>query len=249
MTQNPSAAYDAFRHDDEHRAVLTGVLDAVRSAPQPKVVVFDLDSTLFDNRPRQVHILREYGLTRGVPELFRLERDHFLDWDLLGPLLRLGIPRERAEAIFTPMKAYWRETFFTSPYCLYDIALPGAPEYVREVHGLGAHLVYLTGRHEEMRAGSAECLRRFAFPTPDEPRVSLLMKPTIDMPDTEYKVSAYAEVRRIGQVVAGFDNEPAHANALKVGFPEARIVWVRTDRSPALDEPRADLLPVWGYIR
>jgi hypothetical protein len=50
-------------------------------------------------------------------------------------------------------------------------------------------------------------------------------------------------------VIAGFDNEPAHANALKAGFPEARIVWIRTDRSPALDEPRADLLRIWGYVR
>jgi len=241
--------YDAFRFDAPHAAVLDGVIAAVKAATAPKVVVFDLDSTLFDNRPRQVHILREYGLKHGVPELFRLEREHFRDWDLVEPLVRMGMDREKAQSIHAPMKQYWRETFFTSPYCLYDVAFPGAKEYVQEIYALGAHVVYLTGRHEDMRAGTAESLRRFSFPVPGELNVSLLMKPRFDIPDTDYKISAYAHMRTLGPVIAGFDNEPAHANALKVGFPEARIVWLRTDRSPALDEPRADLLPIWGFVR
>jgi hypothetical protein len=219
------------------------------TAAAPKVAVFDLDSTLFDNRPRQAQILREYGIIRGLPELFHAERQHFLDWDLLGPLVRIGIEQKRAEAIFPDLKEFWRSLFFTSPYCLFDVALPGAPQFVRKLHELGATIVYLTGRHEEMRAGSAESLRRFAFPVPDrDVRTHLMMKPTIEMPDTDYKVSAYAAIRKIGTVVAGFDNEPAHANALKQGFPEASVVWLRTDRSPALDEPREDLMRAFGFM-
>jgi hypothetical protein len=244
-----SKSYDPFTIDDAHTAVLDGIVAAVREAPAPKVVVFDLDSTVFDNRPRQVHILREFGLTSGMPELFSLDRDHFTDWDLLSPLLRLGIDKARAEAVFPAMKQFWRDRFFTSPYCLYDVALPGAPQFVRSMQTLGASVVYLTGRHEDMRAGTAESLKRFDFPVPGDLGVSLIMKPTFDMPDTDFKVSAYAHVRTIGKVIAGFDNEPAHANALKQGFPDARIVWLRTDRSPALDVPRNDLLPVWGFMR
>jgi hypothetical protein len=241
-------SYDPFRTDDAHVGVLNCVLTAVAEAPAPKVVLFDLDSTVFDNRPRQVHILREFGLTHDMPELFHLDRTHFIDWDLVAPLVRLGIPCEKAQALAPDIKHFWRERFFTSPYCLYDVALPHAPHYVRAIHARGAHVVYLTGRHEPMRDGSAESLRRFDFPVPGAERVTLLMKPTIDMPDTEYKKSAYDAVRKIGRVIAGFDNEPAHANALKEGFPEAMIVWLKTDRSPATDAPRDDLLRAWGFF-
>jgi hypothetical protein len=240
-------SYDPFRTDDAHVSVLNRVLDAVQSAPAPKVVVFDLDSTVFDNRPRQVHILREFGLAHDMPELFHLDRTHFIDWDLVTPLIRLGIAPDKAHAVGPEIKQFWRERFFTSPYCLYDVALPHAPHYVRAVHKRGAHVVYLTGRHEPMRDGSTESLRRFKFPAPPDERVTLLMKPTIEMPDTDYKKSAYEAVRKIGRVIAGFDNEPAHANALKEGFPEAMIVWLKTDRSPATDEPRQDLLHAWGF--
>ncbi|MCC6809220.1 MAG: HAD family hydrolase [Deltaproteobacteria bacterium] len=240
-------SYDPFQTDAAHVGVLNDVLDSVQKAPAPKVVVFDLDSTVFDNRPRQVHILREWGIAHGMPELFGLERTHFVDWDLMTPLVRLGIAPERAQAVHADVKQFWRERFFTSPYCLYDVAMPHAPHYVRGLHARGAHIVYLTGRHEEMRAGSAESLVRFKFPAPPEARVTLLMKPTLDIPDTDYKKSAFEAVRGIGRVIAGFDNEPAHANALKEGFPEAKIVWLKTDRSPANDVPRPDLLHAWGF--
>jgi hypothetical protein len=244
---NDGKSYDPFRTDDSHVAVLDGILKTVAAAPSPKVVVFDLDSTVFDNRPRQAHILREFGLMHDMPELFSLERTHFIDWDLVTPLIRLGIAAEKAQAVHPELKQFWRERFFTSPYCLYDVALPHAPQFVRALHKRGAHVVYLTGRHEAMRDGSTESLKRFNFPAPPEASVTLMMKPTFDIPDTDYKKSAYAAIRKLGPVLAGFDNEPAHANALKEGFPEAAIVWLKTDRSPALDEPRADLLHAWGF--
>src|SRR5687767_6021528 len=101
------AAYDPFRKDDAHVGALNRVLDAVAKAPQPKVVVFDLDSTVFDNRPRQAHILREYGLQHDMPELFSIERTHFIDWDLMTPLLRLGIAQDRAQAVHPHLKEFW----------------------------------------------------------------------------------------------------------------------------------------------
>lgn len=245
---NDGKSYDPFQKDDAHVAVLNKVLTSVKEAPAPKVVVFDLDSTIFDNRPRQVHILREFGLAHDMPELFHLERTHFIDWDLVTPLIRMGIAHDKAHAVGPTIKEFWRERFFTSPYCLYDIAMPYAPHYVRGLHARGAHIVYLTGRHEGMRAGTSESLMRFKFPAPPLERVTLLMKPNLEMPDTDYKKSAYDAVRKIGRVIAGFDNEPAHANALKEGFPEAMIVWLKTDRSPATDTPRADLLHAWGFF-
>ena len=48
--------------------VLERVLARVRALPGA-VVVFDLDSTLLDNRPRQARILREFGAARGIPAL------------------------------------------------------------------------------------------------------------------------------------------------------------------------------------
>ena len=38
---------------------LRGILDSSRKAGAQGVLVFDLDSTVFDNRPRQARIVRE----------------------------------------------------------------------------------------------------------------------------------------------------------------------------------------------
>ena len=48
--------------------VLERVLARVRAMPGA-VVVFDLDSTLLDNKPRQARILREFGTAHGIAAL------------------------------------------------------------------------------------------------------------------------------------------------------------------------------------
>ena len=243
----PSQPYDPRRRDTQHDEVLRGVLARVAEAESNKVVIFDLDSTLFDNRPRQVQILREFGLTHALPELCSLSERHFLDWDLKAPLIRAGIDEARAEVLFPAVRAFWKQRFFTSPYCLYDVALPGAADYVAKLHAADATIVYLTGRHEAMREGTHESLLRFGFPAPGMLRVHLVMKPNLDLDDTAFKATAHSDVHKFGRVIAAFDNEPAHALGLANSFPEATVVWLDTDRSKEA-MPRPDLPRTYGFL-
>jgi hypothetical protein len=57
------------------------------------------------------------------------------------------------------------------------------------------------------------------------------MKPTIEIHDDDYKVSACDEIRKLGRVAAAFDNEPMHINCYRKAFPEARMIHLATDHS------------------
>jgi hypothetical protein len=213
------------------RFLLADVLAAARTQPGG-VVVFDLDSTLLDNRPRQARIFREFGQQHGVSELQTAEPGHWLGWDLRVPMRNLGLSPERIAELYPALRRFWHERFFTSEYCREDVPIPGAAAFARSVATAGAHVVYLTGRHEGMRAGTIEVFARYGFPLPQQPGdVTLLMKPMLLEDDDAFKAAAHARVRALGWVVAAFDNEPAHANDLARSFPGARVVHVATDHS------------------
>ena len=65
------------------------------------------------------------------------------------------------------------------------------------------------------------------------------MKPTFEQSDDDWKESAYAQLRGLGEVIAAFDNEPTHVNGYRRAFPEATAVHLDTDhsgRAVSLDE-------------
>jgi hypothetical protein len=128
-------------------------------------------------------------------------------------------------------REFWRERFFTSEYCVDDQLIQGAAIYAHAVNQTGAQLCYVTGRHELMRWGTIECFRRVGLPLPGS-RIELLMKPTFDESDDEYKGRTYEVLRQLGTVVAAFDNEPAHINGYREAFPDALSVHIATDHSP-----------------
>jgi hypothetical protein len=199
------------------------LLDSIRA--QDGVVIFDLDSTLLDNRPRQARILRELGDEHHLPALQAARPEHVDSWDLTRAMRNAGFAD--AEKWAQVARRFWRRRFFTSEYCAGDEAIEGAVAYVRSVHGL---VVYCTGRHEEMRKGTLASLERLGFPLPGE-RVKLLMKPTSNIHDDDYKISACEEIRSFGNVLAAFDNEPTHANIYRRAFPDAQVVHLATDHS------------------
>lgn len=221
--------------------VLVRVLEAAAQAGPRGLVVFDLDSTLLDNKPRQARILREFGRHHGVEALLACVPDHFRDWSLRPPMLGCGLDEDRVQSLLPQVREFWLERFFTSDYCIDDIALPGAIEYVRRILDSGAQVVYCTGRHQpEMRPGTIDCFSREGFPLPDEQRVHLLMKPEFHMHDDAWKVSVRQQLEELGQVVAAFDNEPTHINTYRQSFPDALCVHILTDDSargiPVLDD-------------
>lgn len=225
--------------------VLRRVGQAVLSRPALKpVVTFDLDSTVFDNRPRQLAILSEFARSKNLAGVETLEHTDIDGWHVTEHIMRLGGAAGREAELRAAFKDFWRARFFTSEYCLYDHSLPGAGEYVQSVERAGATVVYLTGRHEDMRSGSAKSLHAGGFP-----EGTLLMKPTFEMTDTQWKEIAVAKIRELGEVVACFDNETTHVNRLRSAFPGAYVVWLRTDHSPEAEPLPADVPSIEGFLR
>lgn len=221
---------------DEQHATLRAVLrrchaDKARAAP---VVVFDLDGTLMDNRPRTLAILREFaGHCRPRdPELARrLDGAHAGDlaYSLTDTLERLGAHRaDRLDEV----QAFWRDRFFADPHLSHDVALPGALAFARACYDAGAILVYMTGRDLPlMGTGTFQSLRDLGFPI-GVAGTELVLKPDANLPDEEFKRLAAPELARVGHVVAAFDNEPANCNVFRAHYPDAHVVFVDTQHTP-----------------
>ncbi|HYO59875.1 hypothetical protein [Archangium sp.] len=211
---------------------LRGILEEARSLGSQAVLAFDLDSTLFDNRPRQARILREFGLARAVEKLGACAPHHWESgFDMRGAMRNCGLTAEEVEGLFEAARTFWLERFFTSDYCVDDVAIRGAAAFTHAVVATGAHLAYVTGRHEGMRAGTVESMRRNGLALPGEGRVHLLMKPGEHENDDAFKRAAHARLGELGRVIAAFDNEPTHANDYLHRFPEAKVVHLATDHS------------------
>jgi hypothetical protein len=239
------------RCDPDWQRHLHDVLARLTVAGAAGVVVFDLDSTLLDNRPRQARIFREYGAAHGVSALTRTQPWHFGSdgWDLTGAAIAAGVAPEEAKASAKALKAFWSRRFFTSAYCADDVETVGAPRFVAACRATGAHVLYVTGRHEGMRQGTVECLTRIGFPLPGTPGVELWMKPNEAAHDDDYKRTTHEALSARGTVVAAFDNEPTHANDYARRFPQARVVHLATDHSgrPVTLEPCVVSVPHFAW--
>src|SRR5258708_3046503 len=82
--------------------VLTQVLSHLAAAPG--TVVFDLDSTLLDNRHRQAQIVRDFGSLRRQPGFAALGAEHFEDWDLRRALRKAGVEAATAEGLHAALR-------------------------------------------------------------------------------------------------------------------------------------------------
>lgn len=211
---------------------LEAVLERARATGPAGVVAFDLDSTLFDNRPRQARIVREFGQAHGVAALDVCTASHFESgFDMKGALVNCGLPVDEAEQVLPAARRFWLQRFFTSEYCAEDDAIEGSAAFLSEVKQTSVRIAYLTGRPASMRAGTLVAIDRHGFPPPDDTQVWLLMKPSPTDNDDAFKRQAHAALGSLGVVIAAFDNEPMHANDYRYRFPEAMVVHLATDHS------------------
>jgi hypothetical protein len=232
----------------EQSALLRDLLSrcARRPGDPSPVLVFDLDGTLMDNRPRTCVILRELGerWSSRHPALAAKLRGVAVDdlaYLLTESLTRLGVTQTEAVA---EAEAFWRERFFVDGYLVHDVALAGSVEFVRAAYEAGGNIVYLTGRDLPlMGIGSFRSLRDLGFPI-GVPGTELVLKPDAAMPDEAFKRLEAPKLARVGRVVGVFDNEPANCNVLLEQNPGAVSVFVDTQHlpgAPALD-PRVKVI-------
>jgi len=231
-----STPYQAQRLPPPDRTrLLDSILERVADrAGGPSVVVFDLDGTVMDNRPRVVAILHELAeeWRRRHPEAADLVARASPDQIVYGfqeNLRRLGV---LDEVLHDHGFEFWKQRFFNDPHIRHDIEVPGARDYVRACYDAGAIVVYLTGRDlPNMALGSFASLRDHGFPI-GLVGTELVVKPSFDMPDLTFKRGVAPALSRLGRVVAAFDNEPANCNLFTEHHPACATVFLDTQYAP-----------------
>jgi len=221
---------------EEQKALLDRIVSRCgeNGKSRTPVVVFDLDGTLMDNRPRTAAILRELSATwttshpSMAPKLASAAADD-LAYLLTDSLARLGVTRTD---LVREAEVFWRERFFTDDYLAHDVEVPGAAAFARDCYAAGGILVYFTGRDLPlMGLGSFASLRDLGFPI-GVPGTELVLKPDANMPDEAFKRMQGPALERVGRIVALFDNEPGNCNVLGAHFPEAFSVLLDTQHLP-----------------
>lgn len=218
------------------------------TAEKGTVGVFDLDGCLFDTRPRQVAIFREYAHQHDEYQLFDIQDKHFVDWSIAHTLTLMGMDAASIERLDKPLYKFWGKRFFDGDYTRFDTAMPGAVSLVRACAEQGMYIVYLTGRHHEMREGTIASLQANGFPfgTSNE---TLITKPDQFMQDTPYKKSALRQIEGYGTPVLFVDNEPSNVNAFVAAHPDALTVFIETDHSPRPDRPQEGIPWLRSFYR
>lgn len=219
--------------------VHAAVVEVVKARKSQPVVVFDLDATLYDNRPRTLAILKEWARqpdeinTFAAQKVLGLRIDQ-VEYLVADTLKNLGI----TEAITIKRAVnFWLPRFFGDSAVL-DWPMPGGPAFVAKLYDAGAHIVYLTGRDApRMLEGTIRSLQLAGYPI-GLVRTQLIMKPrSVDLDDTAFKGQVVKHLRQSGTVVALFDNESGNVNMMRTRFPDAKIIFLKTAFDPRKAEP------------
>lgn len=216
------------------KQVLQDVRKAYNKQKRP-MVIFDLDGTLFDNRPRILQILKEYGeeelkgvRDKAAKKLINLDISN-VRYMLTDTLKAIGI---KESAIINNAAVFWSKRFFSDEYLKYDEPTAGAVDFVRKLYSNGARIVYLTGRDAPRQLiGTVKALRDNGFPIGIQ-GTELIMKPTRQTQDAVFKQQVTRYLDHYGQVIAAFDNEPANVNVYQRGFADALVIKFAAPHSP-----------------
>ena len=234
------------KDQDNQNLHLQRILDRVRAKTKRQassVVIFDLDGTLYDNRPRTMYILRQIAdqFYDDMPQLVRAveggainDLDNY-EYSLDASMARLGVTDENEIKL---AKAEWSKRFFTDGYQQYDVPLPGAKKFVCDVYEAGATVIYLTGRDVNMLVGLTQTLRMCGFPVGVVGTMTMTKK-DFNQDDGIFKDEVAAYLDRLGEVVGIFENEPGNSNLFQKNFPGATSMFLLTQHrpdAPALDE-------------
>jgi len=231
------------------------VADVVDHGGTP-VVVFDLDSTLYEVQPRTFQIIQEYLTSGAAAELpgavyegLQSLKMGDLAYSMRDAFTNIGLDTDLAD-VQTGLKKlgdFWWARFFKDDYIQYDVAYPGAQAYVSKVFDLGATLVYLTGRDfPNMGAGTLAAMKRDGFPVENE-RIIPMLKPEASMDDKKFKEEAITKIASLGTLVASFENEPANLVAMQKRLPNALHVFVETISSDHTCFPGKNLYKIKGF--
>ncbi len=231
-----SSYFDRRLPPPDREALLASIVEASKHQAESDVpvLVFDLDGTLLDNRPRGARIFHEMAdawrpARPALAARLATAQADAIVYGLHENLRLLGVDDD---ALLEEGFTFWKDRFFTDAYMKYDVAVPGARDFVSACYGAGATIVYLTGRDlPNMALGTFASLRDQGFPI-GVVGTSLVTKPAFDIPDTVFKQDVAPSLSRHGRVVGIFDNEPANCNLLLEHHDHAFCVFLDTHHAP-----------------
>ena len=220
---------------------------------QKPVVLFDLDSTLYEVGHRTLAILREWNQAPKVKLKIQALLDQIdlkhIGYSLsdIAQNLGLHLAHPETETALKELKPFWWERFFSNDYLPHDKPYPGAVEYAQRLFQQGAHIIYLTGREEgKMLKVTIENLKRDQFPWCDK-NTHLVMKPSGVVLDVAHKQNVKPLVEKTGKLIASFENEPVNLVALSKTFPSAMHIFMDTVYSDHPTEPGKNLFRIQTF--
>ena len=218
------------------------------------LVVFDLDSTLFDVSPRIQKILHDFSrlenFARLYPEscaILRTIEAKRNDWGFKDALIRSGLDHHSIE-FHAALREFWKVNFFGNEYLQYDVPYDGAVEYVQAIAQAGAEISYLTGRDvARMELGTIKELQDWSFPLNDV-TAKLELKPNKDLDDAQFKSDYFltSKLKNYDKIFF-FENEPVNIELIRLRHPEVQVVFFDSTHSGLSISPN-DLPTIIHYL-
>jgi len=217
--------------------------DIVSSRAQNPLVVFDLDSTLFDVSPRSQRILHDFVENHGMRQRFPAETEFLKsvkiqpsDWGIKQAITRSGL--RSTDEFYQAMRDFWRARFFSSDFLHVDRPYRGAIEYVQRLAQMQIEVVYLTGRDEpNMKRGTVEALQKWGLPL-THGEANLIMKPVKgSVEDEDFKEERLRKLSEKSPLIWFFENEPLIIEKILHSTLNIRIVWIDTTHSGKAKPP------------
>lgn len=218
--------------------IFNKIKDLALSKKTHPLVVFDLDSTLFDVSPRLekalIDIASDPEIVKSFPTVipfFKNIKTHRQDWGFVDVLKRAGVDHDHLE-LFQTVRHLWIKKFFSNEYIHYDVPYEGSIQFVQKINKLSIPIIYLTGRdYKRMEHGSREVLKKWDFPLDDQTS-RLVMKPEQSMDDGLFKKDWIGnQLMESQSSLFLFENEPVNINLVSKHFPNVEIVFFDSTHS------------------
>ncbi len=210
------------------------------------LLVFDLDSTLYDVSPRTQKILVDFANEPHNKSQFPQETELMKainvnpsDWGVRTSVERLPFISPPPNEFLLGIKNYWMERFFDNSYLHHDTPYSGAVDFVKHfASNPGNDIVYLTGRDmRRMLLGTEKSLAQHGFPLPGK-NVRLAMKPNGDISDTEFKFQWFSKIESLNYAhIWFFENEPTNIERVASEHSTVEIVFFDSTHSGKLASP------------
>lgn len=228
--------------------VVMRVVETKNSGELP-VVILDLDGTLFNSGPRSKKIFLEFAEEKGDNALRKTIETidaNRMKYKVRESLIDAGITDS---TLLKEMIDSWRKKFFNGEYLKYDEPVPGSVEFVNELSDSGALIIYLTGRDAPMTLiGTVTALQKNGFPI-GVYGAELIMKPERLMKTFTFKKKTLSYIKKLGTVVASFENEPVNINLLFEYFPKSIPFFLDTSHKPNAPPVNKGIHHIKNYLR